>query len=103
VQTISVLLAVPSQWALKYFDPSAARQEHAAFAHFFGWAIASPFPPPDFSSVGMAYTMPRASGKDGVAAPMGVHPVTDCFNQPTRRLPLEKREARFAETFPFWR
>ena len=36
VQTTSVCPAVPSQWALQYFDPSVGVQEHAGFAHFLG-------------------------------------------------------------------
>ena len=38
-QTISILLAIPSQWALQYFDPSEGVQLHAAFAHFFELAM----------------------------------------------------------------
>ena len=39
MQTISVLSAIPSQWALQYFDLSAAGQLQAAFAHFLELAI----------------------------------------------------------------
>ena len=39
LHTISVLLAMPSQWALQYFDFSAAGQLQAAFAHFLELAI----------------------------------------------------------------
>jgi hypothetical protein len=39
VQTISVLLAIPSQWALQYFEPSDVVQLQAAFAHFLELAI----------------------------------------------------------------
>ena len=35
-QLISVLLPMPSQWALQYFPFSGAGQVQAAFAHFFG-------------------------------------------------------------------
>ena len=38
-QTISVLLAIPSQWALQYFDPSEGMQLQAAFAHFLELAM----------------------------------------------------------------
>jgi hypothetical protein len=38
-QTISVLLAIPSQWALQYFDPSVVVQLQAAFAHFLELAM----------------------------------------------------------------
>jgi len=38
-QTISILLAIPSQWALQYFDPSEGVQLHAAFAHFLELAM----------------------------------------------------------------
>jgi hypothetical protein len=38
-QTTSVRLAIPSQWALQYFDPSDGTQLHAGFAHFFGFVI----------------------------------------------------------------
>lgn len=40
LQTISVLSAIPSQWALQYFDFSSAIQLQAAFAHFLGVALA---------------------------------------------------------------
>ena len=36
LQTISVLSAMPSQWALQYFALSGGMQLHAAFAHFLG-------------------------------------------------------------------
>jgi hypothetical protein len=36
---ISVLLAMPSQWALQYFCLSGAMQLQAEFAHFFVSAI----------------------------------------------------------------
>ena len=39
VQTISVLLAIPSQWALQYFELPSAGQLQAAFAHFLELAI----------------------------------------------------------------
>jgi hypothetical protein len=39
VQTISVLSAIPSQWALQYLDLSAAMQLQAAFAHFLALAM----------------------------------------------------------------
>jgi hypothetical protein len=39
VQTISVLSAIPSQWALQYFEPLGAMQLQAAFAHFLELAI----------------------------------------------------------------
>jgi len=43
VQTISILLAIPSQWALQYFSFSGAVQLQAEFAHFLGvLAIDSP-------------------------------------------------------------
>jgi hypothetical protein len=34
------LSAIPSQWALQYFDFSSAIQLHAAFAHFLAVALA---------------------------------------------------------------
>ena len=43
VQTISVLLAIPSQWALQYFSFSGAVQLQAEFAHFLG--VLAIFPP----------------------------------------------------------
>jgi hypothetical protein len=39
VQTISVLLAIPSQWALQYFDLSGGTQLQAALAHFLELAM----------------------------------------------------------------
>jgi hypothetical protein len=36
---ISVLSAIPSQWALQYFCFSGARQLQAGFAHFLGLGI----------------------------------------------------------------
>jgi len=39
VQTISTLLAMPSQWALQYFDFSGGTQLQAALAHFLGLAM----------------------------------------------------------------
>jgi hypothetical protein len=39
VQTISTLLAMPSQWALQYFDLSGGTQLQAAFAHFLELAM----------------------------------------------------------------
>ena len=38
-QEISILLAIPSQWALQYLEPSEAGQLQAAFAHFLEFAI----------------------------------------------------------------
>ena len=40
---ISVLLAMPSQWALQYFCLSGAMQLQAEFAHFFVPAIYASF------------------------------------------------------------
>ena len=39
VQTISVLLAIPSQWALQYFELPSAGQLQAALAHFLELAM----------------------------------------------------------------
>ncbi len=39
VHIISVLFAMPSQWALQYFDFSSGTQLHAAFAHFLELAM----------------------------------------------------------------
>jgi hypothetical protein len=36
LHTISVLSAIPSQWALQYFPLSGGMQLQAALAHFFG-------------------------------------------------------------------
>lgn len=38
-QTISVLLAIPSQWALQYFELPSAGQLQAALAHFLELAM----------------------------------------------------------------
>jgi hypothetical protein len=42
LQTISDLSAIPSQWALQYFDLSVEMQLQAAFAHFLGAVVAIP-------------------------------------------------------------
>jgi hypothetical protein len=44
LHVISVLSAMPSQWALQYFAFSGGMQLHAAFAHFLGvLAMISPW------------------------------------------------------------
>jgi len=42
VQTISILFAIPSQWALQYFSFVGAGQLQAEFAHFLGVLAISP-------------------------------------------------------------
>jgi hypothetical protein len=42
LQTTSVPLPMPSQWALQYFDLSAETQLQAGFAHFLSFAIDLP-------------------------------------------------------------
>jgi hypothetical protein len=44
LQTTSIDLAIPSQWALQYFSLFSGMQEHAVFAHFFGSAMIPPQP-----------------------------------------------------------
>jgi hypothetical protein len=51
LQTTSVPLPMPSQWALQYFDPSAETQLQAGFAHFLSFAID---PPPRLAGQRMA-------------------------------------------------
>jgi hypothetical protein len=55
---ISVLSAMPSQWALQYFCLSGATQLQAGFAHFFVPAIIT-------SEVGPSPGARAARGMDG--------------------------------------
>ena len=66
-QSTSVLPAMPSQWALQYFDPSVGIQEQAGFSHFLGCAILSPPHPLETlkPSVGHGGYDACAAAKDG--------------------------------------
>jgi hypothetical protein len=61
VQTISILLAIPSQWALQYFSFSGAVQLHAELAHFLG--VLAIDPPQDRKGFRCARFRCREQGK----------------------------------------
>jgi hypothetical protein len=68
VQTISILSAIPSQWALQYFSLFIAVQVQAGFAHFLGVVAIRP---PDAGSASGVPGFDAGGGRKDAAANIG--------------------------------
>lgn len=78
--------ALPSQCALQYFDLSAGMHVQTGFAHFFAFAMSSPFQPPRDLSIGEPPGASAALRGQSIARNGGIllpefHPLERCFLQ----------------------